>query len=453
MGDLAGCPFWRRISAISGGASPSTPAAGSCAATAPSTTPEITLRYRATGVVLCGKTNTPEFGLTPFTEPELFGPTRNPWDPTRTVGGSSGGSAAAVAAGIVPMASGGDGGGSIRIPASCCGIFGLKPTRARTPNGPDVGELWRGAVVEHVLTRSVRDSAAMLDAIAGPDVGAPYYPPPFARPLADEVEAAPGRLRIAWTSTPFLGTAVHPDCERALADAVELLDSLGHELVPASPPIDGPAFARSFLTMMCAELNADVVDAEQETGRRLRRADVEAATWLLILVGQALRADELAVANRALDRQTRAIGGLFEDYDLLLTPTLASPPFAIGALQPTARERTLMGVLGRFGSGRLVRMANVLDELAGKVFEWIPYTPVFNMTGQPAMSVPLSWNEAGLPVGVQVVGRYADEATLIRLAGQLERARPWADRRPPLFGRAPEPAGPRSEVADQGGIR
>jgi len=414
---------------------------------------EITRRYRATGVVLCGKTNTPEFGLTPFTEPELFGPTHNPWDPTRTVGGSSGGSAAAVAAGIVPMASGGDGGGSIRIPASCCGIFGLKPTRARTPTGPDIGEIWRGAVVEHVLTRSVRDSAAMLDATAGPDVGAPYYPPPFARPLRGEVDTHPGRLRIAWTSTPFLGSEVHPDCERALADAVELLDSLGHELVPARPTIDGPAFARSFLTMMCAELNADVVDAEREMGRRLRRTDLEPATWLLTLVGRALRADELAVANRALDRQVRAIGGLFEEYDLLLTPTLAAPPFVIGALQPTVRERILIGILGRLGSGRLVRMANVLDELASKVFEWIPYTPVFNMTGQPAMSVPLWWNGAGLPIGVHLVGRYADEATLIRLGGQLERARPWADRRPPLFGRIPDSAGSRSEVADPGGIR
>jgi len=395
---------------------------------------EVTRRYRETGIVLVGKTNTPEFGLTPFTEPVAFGPTRNPWDLSRTVGGSSGGSAAAVAAGIAPMASGGDGGGSIRIPASCCGVFGLKPTRGRTPTGPDVGQPWRGAAVEHVLTRSVRDSAAMLDAIAGPDVGAPYYPPPPARPFLSEVSASPGRLRIAWTSKPFLGSSVHPDCDRALADAVALLESLGHELVPASPTVDGPGFARAFLTMISGELNADVADAERVMGRRLRRADVEPATYLLILLGRGLGADQFTIATRALDRYAREVSRLFVDFDLLLTPTLAMPPFPIGALQPTARERFLLELLGRIGSGRVARMANVLDEMAAKVFEWIPYTPVFNVTGQPAMSVPLWWNGEGLPVGVHFVGRYADEATLFRLAGQLEQARPWAGRRPPTQG-------------------
>lgn len=393
---------------------------------------ELATRYLAAGLIPIGKTNTPEFGLTPYTEPELFGPARNPWDPARTTGGSSGGSAAAVAARIVPVASGGDGGGSIRIPASCCGCFGLKPTRGRTPAGPDVGEQWHGSVVDHVLTRSVRDSAAMLDATQGPDPGAPYYPPPPDRPFLEEVSTPSPRLRIAWTSTPFLGQTVHPDCERALADGVALLESLGHELVPAAPPVDGPAFARAFVTMICAELNADLADAERVTGRRATRTELEPPTWALRLLGRALRADELSVAIRFLERQARGIGQFFTRYDALLTPTLAEPPFPTGQLQPRPGEWRLLQVLGVIGSGRVIRAANLLDELAGKVFQAIPYTPVFNVTGQPAMSVPLWWNEAGLPVGVQLVGRYADEATLFRLAGQLERARPWAHRLPPL---------------------
>jgi amidase len=392
---------------------------------------ELTLRYLRAGLVPVGKTNTPEFGLTPYTEPELFGPARNPWDPARTTGGSSGGSAAAVAARMVPVASGGDGGGSIRIPASCCGVFGLKPTRGRTPAGPDVGQLWHGAVVDHVLTRSVRDSAAVLDATQGPDPGAPYYAPPPARPFRDEVGTAPGRLRIAWTAEPFLGTAVHPDCVRALDDAVALLASLGHDLVPAAPPIDGPAFARAFVTMLCAEVNADIADAERVTGRRATRADFEAATWALRLLGRALRADELSVALRFLERQARGIGAFFTGVDLLLTPTLARPPFPVGALQPAPGERRLLGALTAVGSGRLLRAMDLLDQLAAKVFEAIPWTPVFNVTGQPAMSVPLWWSPDGLPVGVHLVGRYADEATLFRVAGQLEQARPWADRAPP----------------------
>jgi amidase len=392
---------------------------------------ELTVRYRAAGLIAIGKTNTPELGLTPFTEPELFGPTRNPWNPEHTVGGSSGGSGAAVAARMVPIASGGDGGGSIRIPASCCGVFGLKPTRGRTPTGPDYGELWHGAVAEHVLTRSVRDSAAVLDATAGPDPGAPYFAPPPARAFLDEVTRPPGRLRIAWTSTPFLGTSVHPDCERALADAVQLLGELGHELVPAEPQFDGPGFARAFITMLCSEVAADVVDAERATGARATAAEFEPATWALAVLGRALRADELSIALRLLQRQARAVGRFFAGYDLLLTPTLAEPPFRIGALQPKPAERLLLKALGRIGSGRLIRGLGLLEQLAGQVFQAIPYTPVFNITGQPAMSVPLWWNGAGLPVGVHFVGRYADEATLLRLAGQLEQARPWARRIPP----------------------
>jgi amidase len=394
---------------------------------------EIVRRYRAAGVIVVGKTNTPEFGLVPFTEPELFGPARNPWDTARTTGGSSGGSAAAVASGMVPMAGGGDGGGSIRVPASCCGLFGLKPTRARTPTGPDNGELWRGAVVEHVLTRSVRDSAAMLDVLAGPDAGAPYFAPPPARPFLDEVTSPPGRLRIAFTTHPFLGHDVHADCRRAVADAVTLLESLGHELTETAPPIDRDGFNRAFLTVICGEMAADLADARALLGRKVARGDVEAPTWALALLGDNISSSEYSSAVRYLQRTGRSVAQFFETVDLLLTPTLAAPPFPIGALQPTARDRIPMKALGVLRSGGLLRLLGALERAAATVFDWIPWPPLANATGQPAMSVPLSWNAQGLPIGVQFMARYADEATLFRLAGQLEHAAPWKDRHPAIW--------------------
>jgi amidase len=392
---------------------------------------EVVARYRRAGFVFLGKTNTPEFGLTPFTEPARFGPTRNPWDPGRTAGGSSGGSAAAVAAGLVPVASGGDGGGSIRIPASCCGLFGMKPTRGRVPTGPVFGELWHGAVVEHVVTRSVRDSAAILDATAGPDLGAPYYAPAPERPFLEEVGRDPGRLRIAFTATPWLGHSVHPDCRAALEDAAGLLESLGHRVEEASPPIDGPAFSRAFLAMICGELRGDIADAERALGRKGGPRDFEPATWALALLGGALPAGEFSQAIRHLQRVTRETAPFFERYDVLLTPTMSAPPFPTGALQPTPKEAVLLKVLGALRSGGVVRLAGVLEMTAGKVFEWIPWTPVINATGQPAMSVPLSWH-AGLPIGVHCIGRYGAEATLYRLAAQLEAARPWFGRLAPF---------------------
>jgi amidase len=398
---------------------------------------ELVRRVRAAGLVVFGKTNLPEFGLVPFTEPELFGPCRNPWDLARTPGGSSGGSAAAVASGIVPMASGGDGGGSIRIPASCCGLFGLKPTRSRTPTGPDLGLVWRGAVVEHVLTRSVRDSAAMLDATHGPDIGAPFeIQPPGGRYL-DEVDRTPGQLRIAFTRDPLLDADVHPDCVTAVEDASALLEELGHDVMEAKPVVDGPAFARAFLTMAAAELGADFDQVRRETGRIASRGNVEPATWALALLSRATSARDYATALRTLEAMGRTVGAFFEPYDVLLTPTLASPPPPIGSLGPSEGEIRLLRLLGAFGSGKLVRMAGLLDEAARDAFAFIPFTPVFNMTGQPAMSVPLHWNGAGLPVGVQLVGRFGREDVLFRLAGQLERARPWFSRLPDIA-RTPE---------------
>ncbi len=394
---------------------------------------EIVRRYRRAGVIVVGKTNTPEFGLTPFTEPELYGPTRNPWDTNRTPGGSSGGSGAAVASGMVPLGGGGDGGGSIRIPASCCGIFGLKPTRGRTPTGPDVGEHWQGAAVEHCLTRSVRDSAAMLDALRGPEPGSPYETAQPSRPYLTEVDTPPGRLRIAFTDSPFLGHTVHPDCRAALHDAVTLCESLGHELVESAPPLDRETFNLAFLTMVCGEVSAELMEAKALLGRAATRSDVEVTTWVLHLLGRQMSGGECAKAAHYLRSASRRVGQFFEQIDVLLTPTLALPPFPIGQLQPPAHEKALMRIFGRLNAGAVLKLLGVLDKAASNLFDFIPYTPLFNVTGQPAMSLPLWWNGQGLPIGVHVVGRFGDEATLFRLAGQLERARPWSDKHPPIW--------------------
>ena len=393
---------------------------------------ELVARYRAAGAVIVGKTNTPELGLVPFTEPELFGPTNNPWDPKRIAGGSSGGSAAAVASGMVPVAGGGDGGGSIRIPASCCGLFGLKPTRGRTPLGPDRGELWQGCVVEHVLTRSVRDSAALLDCTAGPDVGAPYFMPAPERPYLNELERDPAPLRIGFTTRPMLGRTVHADCAEAVHDAVRLLQSLGHRMEEATPEFDGPAFARNFMVMVAGECRGDIEEAERLVGRKAGAADFEGETWALGLLGRTLSAAEFVGATRLLQTDARKIGRFFTQWDLLLTPTVSTPPPPTRSLQPRPRDRLLLKAIGRVRAGRVLEIMGMLDQAAANAFEFTPWTPVANVTDQPAMSVPLSWNAEGLPIGVHFMGRFGDEATLFRLARQLERARPWFDRRPAL---------------------
>jgi amidase len=391
---------------------------------------ELVIRFRNAGLVALGKTSTPELGLTPYTEPELFGPTRNPWDTDRISGGSSGGSAAAVASRMVPIAGGGDGGGSIRIPASCCGLFGLKPTRGRTPTGPDRGELWQGCVVDHVLTRSVRDSAAALDAIAGPDVGAPYYMPRPERRYLDEAGTPVAKLRIAFTTTPMLGRAVHPDCVAAVEHTVQLLRSLGHTVEEATPAFDGRAFARNFMLMVAGECRGDIDEAARLSGRRPGAAGFEPTTWALGLLGRSISAADFVTATRALQMDARRIGRFFTAWDVLLTPTVSTPPPPVGSLQPSTRDRTVLTLLGRMNAGRLLDMMGMLDEAAASAFEFTPWTPVFNATGQPAMSVPLEWNSEGLPIGLHFVGRFGDEATLFRLAAQLEGAKPWADRRP-----------------------
>ena len=390
---------------------------------------ELARRWMKSGVIVVGKSNTPEFGLTPYTENETFGPARNPWDTERTPGGSSGGSAAAIAARIVPMASGGDGGGSIRIPSSACGLFGIKPTRGRTPTGPELGESWEGFAIEHVLTRSVRDSAAMLDATQGPDIGAAYIIPE-AGPFLKEVGKKPGKLKIAVTTKPMLGKNVHADCVAGVEETVKLLEELGHEVVEASPVIDGEVYSLAFLTIVAANARADIEEAAEAAGKKVSVDDFDVSTFGMGLFGTILKASEYARAIRYLQKVSREIGRFFEDYDVLLTPVLNQPPVKIGELAPAASEQAMIKMIGRTGAKWVLDAMGIIKPLAAQTFEFIPWTPVFNVTGQPAMSVPLHWNEADLPIGMHFVGHWGDEATLFRLAGQLEKAKPWADKVP-----------------------
>ena len=392
---------------------------------------ELVRRFGAAGVVVLGRTNTPELGLLGVTEPVLRGPARNPWNLGHTTGGSSGGSAAAVAARMVPMAHGGDGGGSIRIPASACGLVGLKPTRARSPMGPFRGESWDGLVVEHVLTRSVRDSAAMLDAVHGPDPGAPYQVLPPERPFRKEVGADPGRLRIAFTTRALFGSTTHSDCVRAVEDAARLAESLGHHVEEACPPYDRDTLVRGYLLVVAANTSAALRLLGELVGREPTARDVEPPTWLLKRIGDAVTAADYVWYRQVMQRAAREMVPFFERYDVLLTPTLAAPPVTVGALDLTAAERALAGFLGAVPVRRLLLVA--LDQLAKDSLDATPNTMLFNITGQPAINLPLMWNDGGLPIGSQWVGRFGDEATLLRLASQLEQARPWAARRPPLL--------------------
>jgi amidase len=393
---------------------------------------ELVKRTRQAGVIFIGKTNTPEFGISFVTEPELFGPANNPWDLGRNTGGSSGGSAAAVAARIVPLAHAQDGGGSIRVPSSCCGVFGLKPTRGRTPAGPDFGDMWRGFGCEHVVTRSVRDSAAMLDATAGPDIGAPYWAAPPEHRFSSDVTTNPGKLRIAFTTTPFFGTRVDEDCVKGLEMTVKLCQELGHELVEDIPPIDSKSLSGAFLSVICAETMAFIEEGEKLLKRKASSKDFEVQSWVCALLGKKISASEYSRALNELQLASRRIGEFFEKYHVLLTPTLAAPPLTTGALQIKGLLGMAMKVLARLNAGGIIRRFGDIDAIAGEIFNFAAYTPLFNATGQPAMSVPLYWNEAGLPIGMQFVGRYGDEATLFRLAGQLEEAKPWADKVPPI---------------------
>lgn len=393
---------------------------------------EMVVRFKRAGLVVVGRTNTPEFGLMAVTEPELSGPCRNPWNPAHSPGGSSGGSAAAVAAGIVPMASAGDGGGSIRIPSAYCGLFGLKPSHGRNPNGPGIARNWQGAVQLHVISRSVRDSAAALDATCGPDTGAPYEIRPPARPYRQEVGADPGRLKIAFNTRSPMGTPVHPECIRAVEDAARLLDSLGHYVQEALPDINGRALAKSYVTMYFGEVATDIRELQHRIGRRARRRDVEPVTWLLGLLGRTQTAADFVAAMRRWDLEARHMGRFFEDYDLYLTPTTAHPPPTVGELAPRGIEALMIQAVNALNLGGLLQRSGIVDKMTERSLERVPFTQIANLCGLPAMSVPLHWTEAGMPCGVQFIGPFGTEPRLFRLAAQLESARPWFTRRPPV---------------------
>ncbi len=391
---------------------------------------ELVKRFKIAGVNILGKTNTPEFGLVAYTEPELHGATRNPWNTDHTPGGSSGGSAAAVASGMVPLASGGDGGGSIRIPSSCCGLFGLKPTRGRTPTGPDYGELWEGAAIEHVITRSVRDSAAMLDATCAPDIGAPYIIQQPERPYLDEVEREPGKLRIAFNSQSPLGTTVHPDIVKATLETALMLQKLGHDVDEDVPEVDGRSLAMSYLSMYFGEVAADIDELQGVLDRKVCQDDVETATWTLGMLGRATSAFSFVKAIRMWGRASRSMARFHEKYDVYLTPTLAHPPIRVGELKLKPLEKAALRMVNTLGMGKLLKRTGIVEKLAIENLSKTPFTQLANFTGQPAMSVPLQWTSDGLPCGMQFMAPMGDEATLFRLARQLEEEKPWFDKRP-----------------------
>jgi amidase len=367
-------------------------------------------RFLNAGVTIFGKSSSPEFGLMPTTESRLFGPTRNPWNLAHSSGGSSGGAAAAVAARILPVAHASDGGGSIRIPASASGVFGLKPTRARNPIGPDRGEGWGGFSCGHVVSISVRDSAAMLDAIHGAEPSSLYVAPPPERPFAEEVGRDPGRLRIAFTDKSPYGDAIDPEIAAATREVAGLLAGLGHNVEERAPVLAAdPAVVMATIVSANTALNVRV--AEQRFGRPMTDRDFEALTLASAHNARKASATDYVAAQLTAFQISRGLAAFFESCDVFLCPTLCSPPLRIGELNT---------------------MSNDLSHIAPILRRYMPATSMFNMSGQPAMSVPLAWNKAGLPLGMMFSGRFGDEATLFRLAAQLEQERPWRGKLPPV---------------------
>jgi amidase/6-aminohexanoate-cyclic-dimer hydrolase len=366
-------------------------------------------RYKRAGLVIFGKTATPEFGLTTTTESVLFGLTHNPWNLERTSGGSSGGASAAVSSRVLPMAHGSDGGGSIRIPASCCGLFGLKPTRGRVPLGPTQFESWNGCSHHHALTISVRDSAALLDATAGAELGSPFFVTPPARPFLQEVGADPGKLRVALVVEPTNGSTLDPECRKAVLEAAKLCESLGHKVEEAKLPVDDAPTRAAFMSVLQVSLARTLDDAAKPLGRAVTEKDVEPITWVIGQAGKNISSVVYSRAIATLHQVGLALAKFMQRYDVILQPTLGQPPVALGTLSLSRDD--LQGYIKDVGA-------------------FSPNTALYNMSGQPSASVPLHWTAQGLPVGVMFTTRFGEDATLIRLAAQLEKAKPWAGRRP-----------------------
>ena len=379
----------------------------------------LTERYRSAGLVCFGQTTSPEFGLTTTTESTLYGQTHNPWDKTRTSGGSSGGASAAVAAGVVPLAQASDGGGSIRIPAACTGLFGMKPSRGRVPMGPARTESWNGLSTVHAVSRSVRDSAALLDACHGPEIGSRYHAPVPERPFLEEVSRAPAPLKIAlWRVAPN-GTAPDVDAAAGLDATAKLLESLGHSVVEAGPELDGEALGHAALMTISGNIAAAIDERAAMLGRAVREDELEPITFAMANLGRTVPMVELAAANNLFNAAAIRYEQFLEEggFDMTLSATLSRMPDVLGKLALTADP----------------------DEMGAAVSTFAPHCPIFNQTGAPAMSVPLHWTEPtdtapqGLPIGMMFGARYGQEGLLYRLAGQLEQAQPWAHRRPPVW--------------------
>lgn len=430
-GPFAGVPFLIKDLAQDYAGLPSSRGSRALMSTPAAEHSTIVARWIDAGLVIFGKTNTPEFGAKGITEPAAWGPARNPWNLERTPGGSSGGSAAAVAAGIVPCAGANDGGGSIRIPAACCGLVGLKAGRGLTPMGPETGESLHGAAAQGVVSRSVRDTAAMLDVISGGEPWGPFVPGLPASSFASCVGADPGRLRIGVRVPTAINPTPHPEAYAAVEAAVRTLTDLGHhvEELPRAP-FDDAALSREFLLTWFVYTAWELAEAKRRTGAG--DESFERDTLILAALGRATSPVEYVDALQRRHEHTRRLTTYFESYDLLLTPTLATVPPRIGEFDLPAVLERASDVLIKTRTARLLRHTKIVDDTVEKNLGWVPYTQLANITGRPAISLPLHWTADGLPLGVQFVAPLAGESLLIRLAAELEQAMPWADRLAPI---------------------
>jgi Asp-tRNA(Asn)/Glu-tRNA(Gln) amidotransferase A subunit family amidase len=411
QGPLGGTPFLLKDLRAQYRGTPTTSGSRFFAGSVAGHDTETVRRHLAAGLTIFGKTKTPELGCNLATEPRFGGPASNPWDTGLIPGGSSGGAAAVVAARVLPLAHATDGGGSIRIPASCCGLFGLKPTRGRNPAGPDQGEGWGGLSVEHAVTLTVRDSALLLDLTAGPDPGAPYFPPPPSRSFLSAVGADPRRLRIAYSTKTPRGYQVDPDCRRAVEETAKLCEDLGHIVEEASPRWNLAEAGTAYTTVVNSNVARTVADRARALGRPPGPGDLETGIRQRVEQGNSTDAIGYLKALATIHRIGRDVSGFFATHDMWLTPTVASPPPPLGTFDTDSED---------------------IDRFRSLIGRFSPFCSLANMTGQPAMSAPLGQTSSGVPVGVHFLGRYGDEATLLMLAAQLEQARPWFDRRPSM---------------------
>jgi amidase len=430
-GPLAGVPFLIKDGVQDYAGLPTSYGSRSMQRNTPTEHSSVVRRYLEAGLVIFGKTNLPEFALKAVTDPEGFGRTNNPWNLEHTPGGSSGGAAAAVASGVVPMAAGNDGGGSIRIPAACCGLFGLRPSRGRVSSGPGYGEVWFGASSEGVLSRSVRDSAMALDVLQGAEPGDPFVIAPPEAPYTELMRREPGRLRIGFSTVSPIGSEVHPDAVAAVHQAADLLRRLGHQVEEAAPEIDGAALASSYLHIYFGQVPAIVARSKAQGARG---DEVELMNRVLVTLGKSVSANKLTEQLMQWNDFARSLGRFHQRYDMLLTPTLAHPPIRHGVGEPPASQKSALGFLQSTGLLGIMARLGLLEGAVSKIAEdslrYVPFTQLANLTGTPAMNVPLYWTKEGLPLGVQFVGAFGSEHRLLQLAHQLEQAQPWMDRLP-----------------------